>query len=188
MWTRRHGQFLIMGGIHLVEPPDDKTTRGVEKVDEDNERQRMVSSENIREGRVIILTLRMLIELLKDPAFEIRLTEEDIRHMSRGDGLSKLIFILQTSWFIVQCFARWVQGLGITQLELTTLAMASLNGITFLLWWEKPLGAQGVVRVYLKRKLTDKEIGPKKVSDVLYDVLSFMTNNFSEAILCDRHY
>lgn len=159
-----------MGGIHLVEPPEEKTTTGAEpKADKDEERQGDVSSANSRQGRVVILTFRML-GLLKNPDFEIRLTEDDIMHKSRGDGLSKLIFILQTSWFIVQCAARGVQGLDLTQLELTTLALASLNGITFLLWWEKPLGAQGVLRVYLKRKLTDKEIGVDRVSGVLHVV------------------
>jgi len=44
------------------------------------------------------------------------------------------------------------------QLELTTLALASLNGITFL-WWDKPLGAQDIVRVRLKRLGTSRSIG-----------------------------
>jgi len=44
-----------------------------------------------------------------------------------------------------------------SDLELTTLALASLNGITFVLWWDKPHGAQAIVRVYLKRKLTHSE-------------------------------
>jgi len=99
----------------------------------------------------------MLRELVKDPEFKIQITEEEITHRSRGDALSKLIFILQSTWFILQCIGRRFQGLDLTQLELTTLALASLNGITFGLWWNKPLGAQAVVRICLKRKLTDSE-------------------------------
>jgi len=110
-----------------------------------------------KEGRVTIVTLEMLEILVKDPEFEIDVTEEEITHTSKGDGLSKIIFALQSTWFILQCVGRWVQGLNLTQLELTTLAMASLNGITFALWWDKPLGAQTLVRVHLKRKLTDVE-------------------------------
>ena len=108
-------------------------------------------------GRVTILTLEMLRELVKDPSFKIQLTEDEISDRSKGDEFSKLIFILQTSWFIVQCIARHIQGLDLTQLELATLAVASLNGITCMLWWHKPLGARAIVQVYLTRKLTDEE-------------------------------
>jgi len=85
------------------------------------------------------------------------MTEEEVTDRSKGDALSKLIFITQSTWFILQCLGRRIQGLDLTQLELTTLALASLNGITFVLWWDKPLGAQAIVRVYLKRKLTHSE-------------------------------
>ena len=112
---------------------------------------------NPKEGRVTILTLEMLEELVKEPEFEIEATEDDITHRSKGDALSKIIFTLQTTWFILQCLGRHVQGLDLTHLELTTLALASLNGITLVMWWDKPLGAQAVVRVHLKRKLTDAE-------------------------------
>ena len=118
----------------------------------------------LEEGRVTILTLEMLRELVKDPEFEIRITEDEITDRSKGDGLSKIIFIFQSSWFMLQCLARHVQGLSTTQLELTTLALASLNGITFLLWWDNPLGAQAFVRVHMKRKLTDVERAVEGVS------------------------
>ena len=126
----------------------------------------------MEKGRVTILTLEMLRELVKDPMFEIRITEEEISNRSKGDGLSKMIFILQTSWFIVQCVARHVQRLDLTQLELTILAMASLNGITCLLWWQKPLGAQAIVRVCLTRQLTDTERNVADVS-VFFDTRSY---------------
>ena len=137
-----------MGGIHLVEPALVET--GCPSTE-----KRPVHPAT--KGRVTIMTLEMLEELVKDEAFEIRLTEDEISDRSKGDGLSKFIIILQSSWFIMQCIARHVQGLDLTQLELTTLAMASLNAITFILWWEKPLGAQGNVYVHLNRQLTDKE-------------------------------
>ena len=86
----------------------------------------------MKKGRVTILTLEMLRELVKDPSFKIRITENEISDRSKGDRLAKFIFIVQTPWFITQCIAHYVQGLDSTQLELTTLAMASLNGITCL--------------------------------------------------------
>ena len=174
-----------MGGIHLVEPPKATTvttrhesesddianfqpTAGTPLVsgiaDVENGPDPLVTE--LEKGRVTILTLEMLRELVKDPSFKIRITEDEILDRSKGDGLSKLIFVLQTSWFIVQCAARHMQGLELTQLELTTLAMASLNGITCILWWHKPLNAEAIIHVYLSRQLTDKERNVTKVSVV----------------------
>ena len=81
------------------------------------------------------------------------ITEDEISDRSKGDGLSKFslfFFILLTSWFIAQCIARYVQGLDLTQMELTPLAMVSLDG---LLRWQKPLGARAIVRVDHTRQL-----------------------------------
>ena len=154
-----------MGGIHLVEPIEGNSTLASPTSDgvpatADAENGALKP----KEGRVTILTLEMLEELVKDPEFEIQVTEDEISHRSKGDALSKIIFILQFSWFTTQCIARRAQGFDLTQLELITLAVASLNGITFVLWWDKPLGAQTLVRVYLKRKLTDAERNVRRVS------------------------
>ena len=78
-----------------------------------------------------------------------KLTAADIADRSKGDALSKIIAILQTTWFIVQCVARGQQRLAVTELELVTLALASLNVMTFAIWWDKPLGVQEPVKIYL---------------------------------------
>jgi hypothetical protein len=189
----RHGFFLIMGGIHLVEPVEGNSTVGTApktandqqrnnpSVNADMEKGPAPCGKKVTKGRVTILTMEMLEAL--GPDIEIEVTEGEIEHTAKGDALSKTIFILQSSWFIVQCIARLVQGLTLTQLELTTLALASLNGVTLILWWEKPLGAQTVVRVYLKRKLTFAERAVVGVSaTVTSHVLSFkfLTMNCSE--------
>jgi len=142
-----------MGGFLLVEP--------VEGTNTDAEGR----AHPPEEPRVSILTLEVLRELVKDPEFEIRITEDEITYRSQGDVLSKVIVILHLMWFITQCVTRRVQGLSLTHLELTALALASLNGITFILWWDKPFCAQARVRVYLKRKLTDAERNVGGVSD-----------------------
>ena len=172
-WTLKHGYFLIMGGFHLVEPvvaSPEATTSGTQHVvnvqststpstQADAEEGRAPSGNNPEpeEGSITILTLEMLQELLKDPEFKIRITEEGIADRSKGDALFKIILTLQSTWFIIQCIARHIQGLSLTQLELTTVALASLNGITFFLWWDKPLDVQDPVRVYTNRNLTDVE-------------------------------
>ena len=177
-----------MGGFHLVEPPEDKSTsetkpntdNGIVVINTDVE-QGQKPSEKAPEPmpgkeRVTILTLEMLKELVQDREFKIEIPEDEITGRSKGDALSKLIFALQTSWFIVQCIARRIQGLDMTQLELTTLALASLNAITFALWWDKPLGAQIVVRKHLKRKLTKKEC-PERVVRIIFIFSMFLFFN-----------
>jgi len=85
------------------------------------------------------------------------ITPAQINDRSKGDGLSKLLAILQSSWFIAQCIARGVQGLALTELELVTLAMASLNAITFVFWWNKPLSVQEPVHVYVAVPVEEAE-------------------------------
>ncbi|KAJ7496503.1 hypothetical protein FB451DRAFT_1207927 [Mycena latifolia] len=86
------------------------------------------------------------IHQLQDPLFgaeylaAIRTTDvEDIMDKSKGDAFSKGIAFLQALWFIIQCIARAVQRLPVTQLEIATLAFAVVNVFTWLLWWNKPL-------------------------------------------------
>ena len=55
------------------------------------------------------------------------ITAAAIEDRSKGDALSKIIAILQTTWFIVQCIARGQQQLAPTELEPVTLALSSLN-------------------------------------------------------------
>jgi hypothetical protein len=80
-----------------------------------------------------------------------RISKMEIQDKSKGDFISKAVVILQTSWFVMQCIARGVQGLPITELELATVAFAGLNLVIYVLWWDKPLNVQCGVRVYEKR-------------------------------------
>ena len=78
------------------------------------------------------------------------ISEEDIQARSKGDGLAKALVIIQTTWFIAQCIARRIQGLVITEIELVTLAFATLNSVMYFLWWNKPLNVESTVPIYLK--------------------------------------
>jgi len=94
------------------------------------------------------LTLERFKDLVDDPCFEFpMLSEAKIGDMSKGDGLSKFIAILQTSWFIFACIMRGIRGLALTEIELVTLAVASLNAITFAFWWSKPLDVKEPVSI-----------------------------------------
>jgi len=86
-----------------------------------------------------------------------RISKMEIEDKSKGDFISKAVVILQTNWFVMQCIARGVQGLPITELELATVAFAGLNIVIYVLWWDKPLNVQCGVRVYEKR-ITDSPV------------------------------
>ena len=123
-WTATHGHFLIMGGFVLV-----------------------------RNGQETVLDYESFVN--GDLAFEVAfptITAREILDKSRGDFLSKSIAILQSIWFIVECITRGKEGLALTELELVTLALASLNGVMYFLWWDKPLGVKEPVKVYLRNE------------------------------------
>jgi hypothetical protein len=76
------------------------------------------------------------------------ISQEEIRDKEKGGAFAKALVVVQTSWFIVQSIARVVQGLGLAELELFTLATAALNGFMYFLWWQKPLDVSYPIPVY----------------------------------------
>jgi hypothetical protein len=121
-WTRAHAFFLIMGGFTLHE--GGKPARVLEAKD---------------------------LEKLSD-AGKIdwpTITKEEISDRSKGDYLSKTIVLFQTTWFVGQCIARWAYGLTVTELEVVTVAFASLTGVIYYLWWDKPLDVRCSIPIHL---------------------------------------
>jgi len=86
-----------------------------------------------------------------------RISKAEIEDKSKGDTISKGFAILQTGWFVAQCIARGARGLPVTELELVTVAFATLNLVIYILWWDKPLNVQRGVRVY-KKRITEEPI------------------------------
>lgn len=75
---------------------------------------------------------------------------EDINDRSKGDGFSKIIVLGQTAWFVMQCIARAVQHIHVTDMEIVTLAYTLVIVGMYVFWWSKPLHASqpvGVVAV-----------------------------------------
>ena len=145
-WTLTHGHLFEMGGFTLVDLDD---------IDEDP-----------KEQNGTVLTIDYLKE---NPNIDMpKITVDKIQDKSKGDVLFKLIAILQTTWFILQCIARGKQRLALTELELVTLALASLNGVTFAIWWHKPLGVQEPVEIYLRTEVRNVEDAVRQVSVVDY--------------------
>ena len=121
-WTRAHAFFVIMGGFILHE-----------------------GGKPVR-----ILEARDLEELSEAGKVEWpTITEEEISDRSKGDYLSKTIVLFQTTWFIAQCIARGAYGVAVTELEVVTLAFATLIGIIYYFWWDKPLDVRCSIPVRL---------------------------------------
>lgn len=89
-------------------------------------------------------------EITKDEVVFIMPTEREIRDRSKGDGLTKALVVGQTTWFLIQCLARWQQHLVVTELELVTAAFAVLNAVIYFMWWNKPQDATTAVPIILK--------------------------------------
>ena len=127
-WTRAHSFFLIMGGFTLHK-------RGMP---------------------VRILEARELEELWETGRIEWpTVTKGEIADRSKGDYLSKTIVLFQTTWFVGQCIARGAYGLTVTELEVVTVAFASLTGVIYYLRWDKPLD----VRCFIPVPLLDGRLG-----------------------------
>ena len=134
-----HGHLVVMGGISTVDP--------------------LLEDDGQVDPRSPVLTFdrytKTVIEREKLERKIRKISEEDIKDRSKSDILSKLIAILQTTWFILQCIARSQQRLTLTELELVTLALASLNAITYVFWWHKPLGVQVPIRIYFETEAVE---------------------------------
>jgi hypothetical protein len=74
-------------------------------------------------------------------------TESEIKDKSKGDPLSKGFVLVQVAWFVIQCIARRIQHLPITELEVVTLAYTTVNVAIYGFWWYKPLSVMRPVRI-----------------------------------------
>ncbi|ESK84432.1 hypothetical protein Moror_6233 [Moniliophthora roreri MCA 2997] len=158
-WSKTHAFFVLMGGFALYEGDEfcrflwESWNEDDKKLVEEIERLRGVSEESeVKMGETKIppepvdKRYTCLLEYLVDNR-HVHITEAEIQDKSHADVISKTITVFQTSWFIVQCIARSIEGLAITELEIITLAFAFLNFIICFLWWNKPLRVRYPVRV-----------------------------------------
>ena len=122
--TPAHGQFIVMGGFMLF-----------------------------KDGRPFqVLSPEKFTQLIDAGCIEFPfITKEEIYDKSKGQPILGVITFLQTLWFVVQCIARRVLGLSITQLEMVTLALIAMHGLLLVLWWHKPLDTRGYIRIDLIR-------------------------------------
>lgn len=120
-WELSHAFFAIMGGFHYY---NDK-------------------------GPVHPLHPYNVVELVKRGHL-VPPTGDEIEDKSKGDALSKGVALIQTLWFVMQCIARRVEGLPISNLEVMTLAYTVITVAMYAAWWDKPLNVACAVRVRTK--------------------------------------
>ncbi|KAH9475107.1 hypothetical protein JR316_0012218 [Psilocybe cubensis] len=121
-WTVTHGHFLQMGGFMLYKGDEKKGVLSYERF------KMLLNSKRIEFPKV---------------------SREEIEDRSKSDGLCKALVVGQTSWFVLQCIARRISHLPITELELATLAFAALNGCMYFCWWDKPFDVRIPIPVQL---------------------------------------
>jgi hypothetical protein len=137
-WTRTHGFFLIMGGFQLFERP----SQPPQPVDGEKESTIQGFGSFVR-----ILEIKDMYEHKLEAIVPLT-SEAEIKDRGKSDAISKFIVLLQTSWFIIQCIARGIKHLPLTELEVVTLAYAMLNFFVYIFWWDKPREVGCPIRVY----------------------------------------
>lgn len=119
-----------------------------------------------REEQLIegVVGLESFRELLRKQLIDFpQISREDINDKSKGDILSKGIALIQIGWFLLQLIARSHESLAITELELTTAALAALNFVMYLCWWDKPQDVRCPVAI--RTKVTERILAETEVVD-----------------------
>jgi hypothetical protein len=75
------------------------------------------------------------------------ITKEDIEDRSKADWFTKVFALVQCGSLVIGSIARAVNGLMITQLELTTLTFVLCAVIAYILWLNKPFDAQRPITI-----------------------------------------
>jgi hypothetical protein len=70
---------------------------------------------------------------------DVGISKRAIDDKNKGDGMTRIITVLQIMWFVISTVARAIQDLAITTLELTTLGYIVCTLGTYYFWAHKPL-------------------------------------------------
>lgn len=128
-WTIVHGFFIQMGGFLVYDGKEPYK----------------------------VLTWERMVQSIERGEIDIPVVPElDIVDKSKGDLLTKMLVVLQTSWFVLECAARWKLELPLAELEVLTLAFAALNVVIYRIWWDKPQGAMSAIRIQLKSSYAER--------------------------------
>lgn len=131
-WSLVHAHFLKMGGFKVVFMEDER----------DDFKNKMVQRRDDGYFECVV-RFETFKKLLEEGHIDLpHITEAEIRDKSKVDDVSKGLVLLQLFWFIAQILARAFLRLAITQLEIATAALATMDFVMYYFWWPKPLNAE----------------------------------------------
>ncbi|KAL0567493.1 hypothetical protein V5O48_014497 [Marasmius crinis-equi] len=140
-WTSSHSFFVVMGGFILK-----------------NEKGRPLRP-------LLVEDISRNVDAISIPF----ISEREIHDRSKGDTLSKTLILFQTMWFLLQVLARVISGLPITELELVTVAFASLNILAYAFWYYKPLNVDCAISVPVSRLFSTLEpVSDSNISTIYF--------------------
>jgi hypothetical protein len=182
-WTRAHGFFLIMGGFQLYQraPPEEELLKREEGG---------VVRYSINPGKFVRILQMADVRNHKLETIIPCTTEGDLKDRGKSDGIGKAIVLLQTSWFVVQCIARRIEHLPLTELEIVTLAYAMMNVFIYIFWWDKPCDVRCPIRVYenvVTSHSTDIE-WPSGVAGILDRMIVYITGDQDQYVLLSTQH
>ena len=70
------------------------------------------------------------------------ISRREIWDKSKADLFAKLVASFQAIWLVAQVIARAIQGLPVTLLEVSTVALITCAGFTIYFWFQKPLDVE----------------------------------------------
>ncbi|KAF1968904.1 hypothetical protein BU23DRAFT_571987 [Bimuria novae-zelandiae CBS 107.79] len=82
-----------------------------------------------------------------------KMTKREIWDKSKQGTFTKLVTAFQVRYLIVQCIARATQGLAITTLELSAVAIVVCSLMTSYAWLHKPADVQTPIHIYSAHSL-----------------------------------
>ncbi|KIJ33861.1 hypothetical protein M422DRAFT_182800 [Sphaerobolus stellatus SS14] len=159
-WTMVHGHYLQMGGfvLHIHRPEDLQTQDTFD-----------ISPPGPGPNGFSVLHYNTLERLMREGRLDFpSISEPEIKDKSKSDALGKTVASAQIIWFITQVVARRARGLAITEIELTTSALAALNTVMYFLWWDKPFDVQCPSIVRLKSQELPAEMNSSSRNEQLH--------------------
>ena len=151
-WTTRHGFFADMGGFVLHAPdfvPFPLTA-----------------------SQLHYLVVRGYVDF-----GDVLLTHSEIEDKNKFDALTRILTMLQLSWFVINTLARTVLGKAISTLELSTLGFIFCTLFTYFFWRQKPQDVSCPIIIRPKVPLADilVQAGPVAARPYSHTPLDFAT-------------
>ena len=124
-WTMRHAFFADMGGFLLIPAAGGS-------------------------GKPFRITAKHLHYLVQRKYLDYPdVSQEELWDKSKQDTITKIITCFQIFYLVLQCIGRAVQGLDITTMELSALAIVVCTILTSVCWLRKPLDVRTPMKLYM---------------------------------------